>query len=314
MATASGSTLATKAVAVLGNSPTGFVDLTVTLPAAAPVGITVGTAPAGLAFTVDGLSHSFTHTFTWIAGSPHSISTVQTQQAAAGVQYVWGSWSNGGALSQTVTTPAAPAAYTANFTAQYLLTTSVSPVGAGTIATNATYYNSGTVVSIVASAKSGYQFASFSGALTGTASPASLTMNGPKSVTANFAVIAPVLSAAITLRTGAANARSWTITLTNSGIGLGNNTEIAKLTITPAGTPGCTVAPAIAIPAAGVSASAPLLLGNIGPAGGTSSSASAAVTINFSGCQASSKFTVTVGYTANSGAYSSSTTFSNQFM
>ena len=100
----------------------------------------------------------------------------------------------------------------------------------------------------------------------------------------------------------------WTITLTNNGIGVGNNTQITSLSIVPAGTPGCTVLK-IVIPAAGVSAASPLAVGNIGPVGGTNSSASANVTIDFSGCQATTRFTVGVGYGANSGAYTSSATF-----
>jgi len=44
------------------------------------------------------------------------------------------------------------------------------------------------VVSVSATANTGYTFTGFTGALTGTTTPQNLTMNGPKSVTANFAV------------------------------------------------------------------------------------------------------------------------------
>jgi murein DD-endopeptidase MepM/ murein hydrolase activator NlpD len=77
----------------------------------------------------------------------------------------------------------------------YPLSTSVNPNGAGTV--NASpgpncgggtgYYTSGTVVQLTASANSGYTFANWSGDATGTANPVSVTMNGHKSVTADFA-------------------------------------------------------------------------------------------------------------------------------
>jgi hypothetical protein len=71
---------------------------------------------------------------------------------------------------------------------QYYLTTAVSPAGGGTISPASGWYNSGTVVTVSATANSGYQFTGFSGDLSGTTTPQNLTMNGPKSVTANFTV------------------------------------------------------------------------------------------------------------------------------
>ena len=67
---------------------------------------------------------------------------------------------------------------------QYLLSTSVNPVGAGAIAGGG-WYSAGVQVSVTAAANAGYQFAGFSGSLTG-GSPGYVLMNGNKSVTANF--------------------------------------------------------------------------------------------------------------------------------
>src|SRR5690349_13832389 len=47
-------------------------------------------------------------------------------------------------------------------------------------------YSSGTPVQLTASANSSYHFGSWSGALSGTTNPQSVTMNAAKSVTANF--------------------------------------------------------------------------------------------------------------------------------
>jgi hypothetical protein len=67
-----------------------------------------------------------------------------------------------------------------------------SPTAGGTISPASSWRNSGSVVSVSAAANSGYVFSGFTGALTGTTTPQNLTMNGPKSVTANFAVLGTV--------------------------------------------------------------------------------------------------------------------------
>jgi hypothetical protein len=78
---------------------------------------------------------------------------------------------------------------------QYQLITGVIPSGGGTIAPSCAagcLYNSGQVVTVTATPGPGYSFAGFSGDLTGTANPQSLTMNGPKTVTATFTSISPL--------------------------------------------------------------------------------------------------------------------------
>jgi hypothetical protein len=72
------------------------------------------------------------------------------------------------------------------------LTVSVYPEGSGTVGLSPTpflgcYYDPGTVVTLTPSpAGSGYTFSYWSGDLTGTANPGTLTMDARKSVTANF--------------------------------------------------------------------------------------------------------------------------------
>jgi GH25 family lysozyme M1 (1,4-beta-N-acetylmuramidase) len=66
----------------------------------------------------------------------------------------------------------------------YVLTTHVS--GQGTISPAGGTYPAGTVVALRATAASGWHFAGWSGALTGTTNPANLTMNANKDVTATF--------------------------------------------------------------------------------------------------------------------------------
>jgi hypothetical protein len=52
-------------------------------------------------------------------------------------------------------------------------------------------YEEGTIVTMTASPNSAYKFESWSGDLVGTTSPAAITMNGNKSVTASFSMLAP---------------------------------------------------------------------------------------------------------------------------
>ena len=156
------------------------------------VQFTVQTLPAGLSFSVDGTSYGGSQTFQWTPGSSHTIATA-SPQGSGGARYVFASWSDGGAITHTVTAPASAATYAATFETQYLLTASVSPAGAGSIVANPSsadgYYSSGTVIQLTAAANASYHFTYWSGDLTGSANPQSLAMSAPESVTANFNVI-----------------------------------------------------------------------------------------------------------------------------
>src|ERR1700679_1769055 len=106
------------------------------------------------------------------------------QGGGTGTQYEYASWSDGGAQSHSITVPSSATTYTASFTTEYYLTT-VATSG-GSIIPSSEWVNSGTGVSISATANNGYQFTGFSGALAGTTTPQTLTMTAPFTVTANF--------------------------------------------------------------------------------------------------------------------------------
>jgi hypothetical protein len=84
-----------------------------------------------------------------------------------------------------VTTPSSPATYTATFKTQFRLTTAANPPAGGSI-TQGDWFDSGSSVTITATAAPGYGFTGFSGDLSGTANPNSVAMNAAKTVTANF--------------------------------------------------------------------------------------------------------------------------------
>jgi hypothetical protein len=155
---------------------------------AATVSATVGTSPAGLAFSVDGTNYRGPQLFTWTIGSVHTIATTATQTPGAGVQDNFANWSDGGALSHSVTASASTTGYTANFNTAYLLTTAASPVNGGTVTpTSGTYYTANTVVTLTAKAKSGYVFSGWSGNVANALSATTtVTMSTPQVVSANF--------------------------------------------------------------------------------------------------------------------------------
>jgi predicted heme/steroid binding protein len=152
------------------------------------VSITVGTSPSGLSFTVDGTTYTSSQSFSWTAGSQHTIATTTPQAGATGTRYVFNNWSDAGAISHTVTGPASATTYTAGFTTQYLLT--VNGGTGGTVGPSSTYYTAGQSVSLSATANSGYTFGGWTGTGTGSYSGSnasgSVTMNGPIQETAAF--------------------------------------------------------------------------------------------------------------------------------
>jgi uncharacterized repeat protein (TIGR01451 family)/fimbrial isopeptide formation D2 family protein len=75
------------------------------------VSTTVGTDPTGLRFSIDGIFFTATQTQFWAVGSTHVIAT-ETPQSS---RFNFVSWSDGGAISHTVTAPATAVSYIAKF-------------------------------------------------------------------------------------------------------------------------------------------------------------------------------------------------------
>lgn len=154
---------------------------------------TVTTDPTGLQIVVDGSTFTAPITLDWVAGSTHTLSVTSPQAELDGSRYAFSSWSDGGAQSHTITAPFGNTTYTAFFTVQYRLMTSVNPSGTGTVTPAGTnWYDGGQTVSVQATPNSGYYFSGWSGDLSGLENPTSILMDGPKAVTANFAPICPV--------------------------------------------------------------------------------------------------------------------------
>jgi hypothetical protein len=72
----------------------------------------------------------------------------------------------------------------------YTLSTTISPSGKGTVSKNPNLpsYSHGTVVTLTANPIVGWHFTSWSGSMSGSSNPDTITMNSNKAVTANFAI------------------------------------------------------------------------------------------------------------------------------
>jgi hypothetical protein len=262
------------------------------------VSVTIQTNPSGQGITVDGTSYTAPQTFTWTASSSHSIAAPQYQNQVAGTRSAFASWSDGGAIGHTVTAPATGSAtYTATFKTQYQLTINAG-TGGTVLPASGNWYDAGMTPNIIATAASGYVFTSWNqtGGTGPILNPAStsttVAMNGPNSVTATFQVPAVSITAAIGAKSGTTGGlRSWPITITNTGGATVTAAQLTGVLLSSSGT--CKPAATTVFP---------ISLGDIAPG----NSAIGTVTVDFSTCntpkQKALKFSVAVGYSANSGA------------
>jgi len=128
------------------------------------------------------------------AGGTYAYGSTVTLSAAAASGYQFSNFSGSanGISNPFTVTISGPMTVTANFTqapAQYQLTTSVSPVGSGTIlpgCTGGCSFSSGTISTLIATPATGYRFTGFTGSVNSSSNPLFITMNGAMTLTAHF--------------------------------------------------------------------------------------------------------------------------------
>lgn len=120
----------------------------------------------------------------------HTVEVVSPYNPSYGTRYVFTQWSDGSTSNPKTVSISSSTTLTAYMKLQYLLSTSVNPSGGGSISASPSssdwYYDEGTSVTLTASASSGYAFDAWTGDVSGTSNSVSVTMNSPKTVTANF--------------------------------------------------------------------------------------------------------------------------------
>ena len=149
---------------------------------------TIQTSPAGLQFSVDGGGAQTAPQTLSLATGSHTIAATTPQPGATGTQYVFTGWSDGGAVSHSITVEATAATYTASFKTQYQLTISASPAGDGTVTpASGTFYDAGAIVPVTATAGSGDAFTNWTGSVASSSSNSTtVSMTAPQTLTANF--------------------------------------------------------------------------------------------------------------------------------
>jgi Bacterial Ig-like domain (group 3)/FG-GAP-like repeat/FG-GAP repeat len=253
--------------------------------------VTLTTAPAGRTVVVDGTTYTTPQVFLWNPGTAHVIATTSPQPGDTGTRFVFAGWSDGGGISHSVTAGTAPATYTATFSTEHLLTATVTPFGGASIsvtpASSSGYYPAGTSVQLRVIPTFGWGFAYWNASPTSRENPRTIVMNAPAFMSAHVEML-PVLNGTVAAKSGFTHARVWTITLSNYGSGTATNAMLTGLTLTQ--TFGIPCTPVVTAPAF------PVALGNIGAV-----SRSANITIDFSGCGKTSRFTATISFSSNDG-------------
>jgi hypothetical protein len=151
--------------------------------------VTIATVPPGLSLTVDGTNYTTPATFAWVPDSSHLIGTTSPQVSDdAHTRYLFDSWSDGGDQSHSLTAPLAGATNTARFSTNYLLDITITPPGAGTVATDppGPWYASGQLVSVIAQPYATYLIYTWQGVDMQTNETAQLIMDDYHAVEAKF--------------------------------------------------------------------------------------------------------------------------------
>jgi CSLREA domain-containing protein/uncharacterized repeat protein (TIGR02543 family) len=181
-----------------GESFLGFVDVTTDANGNASLSYSHGASiPAG--YFMDGGGATTDPQPNCNGGTQYWEGTVVQLTATANTGYAFFNWSGdaSGTDNPVSVTMDADKSVTANFSdVCYTLTTAASPPEGGGVSAdpppncnNGTQYTPGTVVDLTATPNSGYTFNSWTRDVTDTANPVSVTMDGDKTVTANFDLI-----------------------------------------------------------------------------------------------------------------------------
>jgi hypothetical protein len=157
------------------------------------VPVTIVTDPAGLELVVDNVSYQTPISFEWSMASSHTLKAPSPQTQGTGKRFVFQHWEDNSAnATRTILVGSTATTFTAYFKEQFLLTTNVAPIGAGTVSVTPPapnrWYDQSTAVAVTAVANSGYEFANWSGDLFGSSPSENLFMDSPKNIVANFVI------------------------------------------------------------------------------------------------------------------------------
>jgi hypothetical protein len=144
--------------------------------------------PAGVHYSLSGLGLTGPATLA-LPQNTYSIAMASPQAIGTGVQTVFVSWSDGGALSHDVVLGAAAKTVTATFKTQYQVTIATTPANQGTASfAGGPFFDVGSQIVVTAIANPGYVFEFWTGGCTGSNAFCIVTVNVPLNLVAHFSV------------------------------------------------------------------------------------------------------------------------------
>jgi uncharacterized protein (TIGR03437 family) len=163
--------------------------------------VVVQSSPPGLTLQVDGSSCVTPCNVDRQSGAKFEVSAPTQIPTGTGSRLDFGSWSDGGASSHSVTVSENYVTLTASYSNFYQLSASSNPShGSGfkiSPASSDMFYKQGTNVTVTALPNQGFQFGHWNGALTGTYPSGTVTLSGPERVVAEMITVPYIAPAGI---------------------------------------------------------------------------------------------------------------------
>lgn len=155
-------------------------------PAVSAVSVTFTASPYGRAVQVDGVTTPTPAVFQWLPGSTHTVSAPNVTED--GTRYEFRLWSDGGAQTHTITTPASPTTYAATYNVLHRLTLNASPGGRVSSYPSPAdgFHPANSAIAITATPNPNYCFTSWTGVMPVASSAIAVALTRPASITANF--------------------------------------------------------------------------------------------------------------------------------
>jgi hypothetical protein len=209
-----------------------FSPLAVTTITTSPADVGIG-ALIDNAFWYTPKNFSLYYDTNWTAGSEHTLGINSPQLPySVNTQYVFQSWSDGGAQTHTISVPSVNSIFSAAMTPQFVPVYYANEECAGSISVSPTstmngFYDSGTVLTFTETPASGWTFTEWQNDLTGMTNPQNLTLDNEVLVTADYnTTSAPLTLATISPASVTAGATGFTLTLNGTGFTSGSNVYV----------------------------------------------------------------------------------------
>jgi uncharacterized protein (TIGR03437 family) len=129
-------------------------------------GVTIGTFPTGIEYTVDGETFREPRSFRWAPGTRHTVSVNETQ-GSGNTRFRYARWSDGGARSHTITAPEDGGVLIANFITELRVVPTAIDAGSVRVepASPDGYYAVGSVIRLTAEPADGANFLRWEGGI-----------------------------------------------------------------------------------------------------------------------------------------------------